>query len=156
VNLTWPHYGICVSRPSGSVPRTDKYAMPGRKPKPTALKVLQGNPGKRPLNKAEPKPVGPVTRPTFMGGRAAELWDEYAPKLIELGILTSVDAHMFAVWCSLMADFETDPTEFNANRISQMRALASSFGMDSSSRSRMVITPPKTDTEDEWERLRAL
>jgi phage terminase small subunit len=28
----------------------------GRPPKPTALKVLEGNPGKRPLNQNEPKP----------------------------------------------------------------------------------------------------
>ena len=28
----------------------------GRPPKPTYLKVLEGNPGKRPLNENEPKP----------------------------------------------------------------------------------------------------
>ena len=28
----------------------------GRKPKPTALKKLEGNPGKRPLNELEPVP----------------------------------------------------------------------------------------------------
>ena len=31
-------------------------ATRGRKPKPTALKVLEGNPGKRPLNDREPVP----------------------------------------------------------------------------------------------------
>ena len=30
-------------------------AQRGRKPKPTAVKVLEGNPGKRSLNTAEPK-----------------------------------------------------------------------------------------------------
>ena len=30
--------------------------MAGRKPKPTAIKELEGNPGKRKLNKKEPKP----------------------------------------------------------------------------------------------------
>ena len=30
--------------------------MAGRKPKPTRLKIIQGNPGKRPLNKNEPQP----------------------------------------------------------------------------------------------------
>ncbi len=30
--------------------------MAGRKPKPTALKELEGNPGKRKLNKKEPIP----------------------------------------------------------------------------------------------------
>ena len=31
-------------------------ATRGRKPKPTALKLLEGNPGKRPLNDREPVP----------------------------------------------------------------------------------------------------
>ena len=31
-------------------------AKTGRKPKPTALKKLEGNPGKRPLNTMEPTP----------------------------------------------------------------------------------------------------
>ena len=31
-------------------------AQRGRKPKPTALKMLEGNPGGRPLNTKEPKP----------------------------------------------------------------------------------------------------
>ena len=31
-------------------------AQSGRKPKPTAVKVLEGNPGKRSLNRQEPKP----------------------------------------------------------------------------------------------------
>ena len=31
-------------------------ATRGRKPKPTALKALEGNPGKRPLNEHEPMP----------------------------------------------------------------------------------------------------
>ncbi len=29
--------------------------MRGRKPKPTAMKMLEGNPGRRPINGAEPK-----------------------------------------------------------------------------------------------------
>lgn len=31
-------------------------AITGPKPKPTAIKILEGNPGKRPLNLNEPKP----------------------------------------------------------------------------------------------------
>ena len=31
-------------------------ATRGRKPKPTAIKELEGNPGKHPLNASEPKP----------------------------------------------------------------------------------------------------
>lgn len=32
-------------------------ALQGRKPKPTALKILEGNPGKRKLNAKEPTPL---------------------------------------------------------------------------------------------------
>lgn len=31
-------------------------ATRGRKPKPTAMKILEGNPGERPLNEREPIP----------------------------------------------------------------------------------------------------
>jgi phage terminase small subunit len=31
-------------------------AMKGRKPKPTSIKKLEGNPGKRPFNTKEPRP----------------------------------------------------------------------------------------------------
>lgn len=34
-----------------------RLAQRGRKPKPTAVKQLEGNPGKRQLNANEPKPV---------------------------------------------------------------------------------------------------
>ena len=36
--------------------RKEGIPMAGRKPKPTAIKELEGNPGKRKLNKKEPKP----------------------------------------------------------------------------------------------------
>lgn len=38
-------------------------ATRGRKPKPTHLRVIEGNPGKRPINKNEPKPTGSLGAP---------------------------------------------------------------------------------------------
>ena len=68
----------------------------GRKPKPTALKELQGNPGKRPLNKREPKPKTAVKRPWGLGrGGAARFWNDHAGELERLGILTGVDTAAF-------------------------------------------------------------
>lgn len=70
---------------------------PGRKPKPTNLKRLQGNPGKRKLNKGEPTPErgdGPPDRPYGLATRrptVAKQWDEVAPQLHELGLLTGLD-----------------------------------------------------------------
>ena len=112
--------------------------MAGRKPKPTALKEVLGNPGHRTISTNEPKPPqGVVLKPKFLKGRAAKIWDEYAPSLAKMGVLTPVDAHQFALWCSLAAEFESGPERMTAARIAQMRAAASSFGLEPSSRSRL-------------------
>jgi P27 family predicted phage terminase small subunit len=66
--------------------------MAGRRPKPTAVKALAGNPGKRPLNVSEPKPPASSSRaPIGLGKDAARFWHRYAPVLAELGVLTQVD-----------------------------------------------------------------
>lgn len=66
--------------------------MAGRRPKPTAVKVLTGNPGKRPLNVSEPKPRGSSARaPRGLGVDGSRFWRKYAPALAALGVLTEVD-----------------------------------------------------------------
>lgn len=70
--------------------------MKGRKPKPAAVKDLQGNPGKRAPNKRQPKPETPVKRPWGLGqGEQRKFWDEHAGELERLGVLTGVDAAAF-------------------------------------------------------------
>ena len=70
--------------------------------KPTALKILEGNPGKRPLPKNEPKPA-PVVKvpapPDWLNKEAKELWKDLAPKLERIGLLTEVDLATFATGC---------------------------------------------------------
>jgi len=49
--------------------------MRGRKPKPTQLKLLEGNRGHRPINGAEPKPPGAQpTCPTHLSPTAKAEW----------------------------------------------------------------------------------
>lgn len=67
----------------------------GRKPKPTAVKQLQGNPGKRPINRHEPWPEGKAKKPRGLVPRVAKLWDEMAGPLEGLGLLTDLDAAAF-------------------------------------------------------------
>lgn len=72
--------------------------MPGPPPKPTALKLLAGNPGKRTLNDSEPQPerVAPA-RPRGLPRGAKKFWDAHAEKLEKLGILTEVDGPAFTM-----------------------------------------------------------
>ena len=51
----------------------------GRRPKPTHLKLIQGNPGKRSLNDAEPNPPrGVPSPPDHMTSAAKEAWNRLA------------------------------------------------------------------------------
>lgn len=85
--------------------------MRGRKPKPTAQKKRQGNPGKRKLNTREPKPamstdMKPQKKPApqqiaaNLDGLAIEALvtafaERYAPQLQALQLLTDVDHPAF-------------------------------------------------------------
>jgi P27 family predicted phage terminase small subunit len=75
-------------------------AMRGRKPRPTYLKLVTGNPGKRPLNAAEPKPkTGIPAPPAELSGDAKAEWRRVAHHLHALGILTTADRAALAAYC---------------------------------------------------------
>ena len=72
-------------------------AARGRKPKPTALKVLEGNPGKRPLNDHEPiPPKGELKCPSWLLPEAKKEWKRLASSLEAMGVLTMADLTAFA------------------------------------------------------------
>lgn len=71
--------------------------------KPTALHLLNGNPSKiKNLGKNEPKPkpLTPVC-PSWLPDKARQIWEEEAPRLERLGLLTEVDGEEFARYCLL-------------------------------------------------------
>ena len=79
-------------------------AQRGRKPKPTAIKVLEGNPGKRALNTAEPKPKSKAPKcPGWLDTEAKKEWRRMAKQLEQLGLLTEVDMAAFAGYCQAYA-----------------------------------------------------
>ena len=82
--------------------------MKGRKPKPTSLKLVQGNAGKRPLNQSEPKPkAAAIPRPpSFLSKDARLEWQRLAPKLHELNILTHIDRAAFTAYCEAWSTFK--------------------------------------------------
>ncbi len=139
-------------------------AQRGRKPKPTAAKKLAGNPGKRPLNYMEPKPTLAVKKPRGLATHnkyVGKLWDEYAPELERMGLLTGLDVaglrlmlqhYQFALEAAV--DVRNDgltrkdengverkhPAMLMFERNSEMyRKWATEFGMTPSSRTRLKI-----------------
>lgn len=88
----------------------------GRPPKPTALKVLEGNPGKRPLNQNEPKPkpIAPE-RPSWLTGEAKREWERIVPELERVGLLTMVDGAALANYCQWWAIYVQAAKELKAH-----------------------------------------
>ena len=73
----------------------------GRKPKPTALKLVTGNPGKRALNKREAKvPPKRPTAPPFLSDDARAEWDRVCETLYTVGLVTALDAAALAAYCA--------------------------------------------------------
>ena len=74
--------------------------MRGRKPKPSRLKLIAGNPGKRPLNPREPRPEAHVpTCPAHLNPSAKAEWKRLARQMYDLGILTDLDRAALAAYC---------------------------------------------------------
>ncbi len=152
-------------------------ATRGRKPKPTAVKVLEGNPGKRQLNQnelqiAQKKP--PVC-PDWLEEEAKVEWKRLAKNLFELGILTDLDVAAFASYCQAYARWK-EAEEFitqhgsivktktgywqqvpqvsiaHANQKIMMQAAAE-FGLTPSARARIIAGDAKQAQVDEMEFL---
>lgn len=80
--------------------------MAGRKPKPTNLKILEGNPGKRPLPTREPKPAPVAPKcPSWISREAKKEWKRVAPQLERLGLLTQMDMVALAGYCEAWATY---------------------------------------------------
>ena len=79
-------------------------AQRGRKPRPTAIKELEGNPGRRPLNKNEPKPDKKAPRcPSWLEEEAKKEWKRMGKILEQMGLLTEMDMAAFAGYCQAYA-----------------------------------------------------
>jgi P27 family predicted phage terminase small subunit len=138
--------------------------MRGRRPKPTRLKVLTGNPGKRPLNANEPMPdIVTPDCPIELGPVARREWDRLVTELAPLRILTNLDVAALASYCGAFAlwveateaigkygAMVKSPSGYPiqspyisiANRqVELMMRIASEFGFTPASRSRISMPP---------------
>lgn len=143
----------------------------GPAPKPTHLKLLEGNPGKRPINKHEPKPK-PTTPsvPTWLNPLAKKEWRKISKELEGLGLLTCVDGAALAGYCTAYAAVQEAEIEINKygkttyvtntgfirdipaiarqqKYLALMRNYLSEFGLSPSSRSGVSVKPAADDED---------
>jgi P27 family predicted phage terminase small subunit len=80
--------------------------MRGRKPKPSYLRVIGGNAGKRPINQREPKapPSGPRP-PSTLNDDARNEWRRIAKQLLKMGVLSVIDRGALAAYCDAYAQW---------------------------------------------------
>jgi P27 family predicted phage terminase small subunit len=71
----------------------------GRPPVPTALKIIRGNPGKRKLNKNEPKPIGDLKEPPAHFDEELKAVWSYAIENAPAGLLKRIDSAVLETWC---------------------------------------------------------
>lgn len=87
----------------------------GPLPKPTALKLLEGNPGKRALNLSDG--VNPRVQipspPDHLGKEAKKEWKRIAPLLEELGLISSLDRAALALYCQAVGRLSELEMAFN-------------------------------------------
>lgn len=83
--------------------------MRGRPPKPTSLKLVTGNPGKRAVNKQEPDPeyLTNLAAPDWLPPASAKVWDEVVPHLRAAKLLTNIDVNMLAMGCNAVAQYRS-------------------------------------------------
>lgn len=134
----------------------------GRKQTPSNVREIKGNPGKRKINKTEPKPKdGVPTCPSLLCDVAKREWKRLSSKLGDLGLLTEVDRAPFMAYCHSYAMYAKAVKEINAKglmvkgyrgpkvknpaisiankHVEIMIKLASEFGMTPASRTKISI-----------------
>ena len=146
----------------------------GRKRKPTKLRILQGNPGKRPISEAEIRPESKIPdTPTELEGVALDEWHRITVLLDAVGLLADLDRTALLAYCIEYARYldavekikatssivkapsgypMVNPYLSIANQaLKQVRGLLSEFGMTPSSRSGLQVSPQKPKSEfDKW------
>lgn len=147
--------------------------MPGRKPKPTALSIVQGNPGKRPLPKNEPKPkaVAP-NAPAVLSVEAKKHWRIVVKQLHASKLMTRLDIDALVIYCESYARWvdavdqlreegliikspqgysvQNPLLSISNKAFDQMRAMLVEFGMTPSSRTKVTAVDDSKKGGDPW------
>ncbi len=144
----------------------------GRKPKPSALKIAAGNPGKRKINKRErPRGGGAPTCPSWMDGEAKAEWRRVVPILIAQRVTSSVERASLAMYCMAWSRVKRAEKELLRDGLTyehdgirkkhpaasilheaarELQSFASEFGLTASSRSNVETGFLLEKPEDEF------
>jgi P27 family predicted phage terminase small subunit len=135
--------------------------MAGRPQKPSHLKLVEGNRGKRAMNSHEPDPdyLNDLTPPEHLPVWAHSIWVDLAPKLRAAKVLTVLDTEVLAQLCISIAQYREATYRLNLDFISfgqkgqslnqlmvaqsmafkQSNAIMQQFGMTPAARTRVVV-----------------
>lgn len=146
--------------------------MRGRRPKPTALKVLEGTRKDR-INTREPRSSKTPARPTYLDAVAKKEWARIIPILERMRVLAEADGPLLAIYCQAHSDLVsalkelrklgrvvTTPTgtlkpnpylQVASNAKAEMARVLTEFGCSPSSRSRLSVgTAGEIDELEAW------
>lgn len=111
--------------------------------KPTAIKELSGNPGKRALNKSEPRPLGDPSRPATLTAAAKKIWAKLVVSM-PAGVFTSADNYLLAAYCEAVATHQLATRmlvegEHECEGSTGQRKLSPWFGLQADN-ARLIVT----------------
>jgi len=120
--------------------------MPGPPAQPTKLRVMRGNPGRRPLNDREPEPAASDQQPpSWLSEQARPFWEEFAPVVADMSVLTKADEAALALLCEAMADYlaarDSGVNSKINDAFSRALRLMDRFGLNPAYRSKLKADP---------------
>jgi len=144
-------------------------AIRGKRPKATALKIIEGNLGKRSLSQGlSSKMIENMTPPSWLKGLARRKWQRICPDLQGAGLMTTLDRTALAMFCVVYARWrlanehidkeglveqtrrghmKSSPYVVISNKsFDQMRSMLGEIGMSPCARARMDVPTPADDS----------
>ena len=86
--------------------------MKGRPPVPTALRILHGNPSRRPLNEEEPKPETEIPEcPDGLDKVGQDEWERITGHLYQLNMVADMDLAVLYGYCHSFEQFIKSATD---------------------------------------------
>ena len=90
--------------------------------------------------------------PKWLGREGRVVWREYAPRLLEMGLLTELDVELFAQACALAAVARAllPGSADHLKVVAAMGQILAQFGFSPSARTKISVTPKKEDKFEDF------